>query len=178
MRVSAARTQLHRALPLATRSSRPTRLAVLYAAHLHLNQDLEAIAGSPTDCSHDEEEDKVNLRATAILAALVINVAPAYAQPADSISITVANNDSQDSMMTVADQNQAGTVVFGPGGRINQGASTNSLPITADGNGKGSIAWAVVTTSSPPARICSSASGLTVGSQVNVSSGLAGGSPC
>ena len=118
----------------------------------------------------------MNLRVIAILTAFVINLASAYAQPAGSISVTVTNNDSQDLMLTVADQNQAGTVVFG--GRINQGASINPLAITADGNGKGSIAWAVVTTSSPPARTCGSTSGLTDGSQVNVSSGLASGSPC
>jgi len=118
----------------------------------------------------------VNLRATAILLTFLVNLAPAYAQPAGSVSITLTNNDTQDLMLTAYDQNQSGAVVFG--GRINQGASTNPLSITADGNGNGSVAWAVVTTSSPPTRACGSSSGLTSGSDVTVMSWGTSASPC
>jgi hypothetical protein len=118
----------------------------------------------------------MNLRATAILSTFLLSFAPAYAEPTGSVSITLTNNDTQDLMLTVFDQNQSSAVVFG--GRINQGASTNALSITADGSGNGSVAWAVVTTSSPPTRACGSSSGLTSGSDVTVMSWGTSASPC
>jgi hypothetical protein len=118
----------------------------------------------------------MNLRATGILSTFLFSFAPAYADPTSNVSITVANNDTQDLMVAVADQNQSGAIVFK--GRINQGQSTNTLSITADGSGNGSVNWQVVTTSSPPASVCGSASGLNSGSQVNVASWGSGASPC
>jgi hypothetical protein len=57
----------------------------------------------------------------------------------------------------MSDQNQSGQVVFNQ--RLNRGSRVD-LPITADGRGSGSVAWRVVTTSTPPQAACGSASGL------------------
>ena len=75
----------------------------------------------------------------------------------------------------MSDQNQSGQMVFNQ--RLNQGSRVD-LPITADGSGNGSVAWRVVTTSTPQKAVCGSASGLGPGSEVTVMSWGSGTSPC
>jgi hypothetical protein len=95
---------------------------------------------------------------------------------AQTVSVTVSNNDTQDLFVAVFDQNQSGQVVYNQ--RLNEGASTGPLAVTADGNGNGSVAWKVVTTSTPQQTECGNAPGLSEGAEVNVISWGSSASPC
>ena len=86
----------------------------------------------------------MKLHAALILTTLLACSASAFAQ---TIGIHVTNGDTQDLYVAVSDQNQSGQVVYNQ--RLNQGSRVD-LPITPDGSGNGSVAWQVVTTSTPP----------------------------
>jgi hypothetical protein len=115
----------------------------------------------------------MKLHAALILTTSLACSASAFAQ---TIGIHVTNGDSQDLIVTVFDQNQSGQVVY-PGLRINQGNRVD-VQITPDGSGNGSVAWLVLTTSTPQQRECGSASGLGPGSEVTVISWGSSASPC
>jgi hypothetical protein len=88
----------------------------------------------------------MKLHAALILTTLLACSASAFAQ---TVRIHVKNGAGvqDDLYVTVSDQNQPGQAVFN--GRINGGTSED-VQITADGSGKGSVAWRVVTTRTPP----------------------------
>jgi hypothetical protein len=119
----------------------------------------------------------LSLRSTPILAttALILATPAAFGQPSGSISVVVINSDVQDLFLIIADQNQGGAIIF-PRQRINQGAATNPLAATADGNGNGSITWRIDPASGAPSPRCGAAGGLQEGAQVNVNS--INSSPC
>jgi hypothetical protein len=86
------------------------------------------------------EEETFMLRKLAFaLAATVALSAAAYAQTAKTISITIKNTDNGNLLLKVADANQSGKMVFGPGS-LKQGAST-TVKVNADAAGKGHITW-------------------------------------
>jgi hypothetical protein len=74
-----------------------------------------------------------------VLAATVALGVAASAQAPKTISITIRNTDNGNLLLRVADMNQSGKMVFGPGS-LKQGSSA-SLKIIADNAGKGHISW-------------------------------------
>jgi hypothetical protein len=74
-----------------------------------------------------------------VVAATVALSVAASAQSPKTISITIRNTDNGNLLLRVADINQSGKLVFGPGA-LRQGSSA-SLKINADAAGKGHISW-------------------------------------